>query len=338
MNRVIIIAEAGVNHNGSITRAKELIDKAAEAKADYVKFQTFSAKTLVSKSANLADYQKKNVKDSSQYEMLKRLELSHEDHFVLKSYAKLKGISFLSTGFDEDSIDFLVHLGIEFIKIPSGELTNYPYLKHIAIKGLPVVMSTGMAELLEVKDTIELLVKSGMKKSDITVLHCNTDYPTAYGDVNLMAMTYLKNELNTSVGYSDHTLGIEVPIAAVALGARVIEKHFTLDRNLPGPDHKASLEPTELAEMVASIRNIEDALSGTGKKTPTASELMNKSIARKSIHASFGLKKGHRLIEGDLTTLRPGDGINPMMWEKVIGKNLKRSIEALEKLNWEDLD
>ena len=274
MNKTIIIAEAGVNHNGDIDTAKKLIDVASDAGADYVKFQTFKAERLVSPSAQKAKYQIKNDRncDDSQLNMLKKLELSDSDHKELISYCKSKNINFFSTAFDDEGISYLSSLNFDMFKIPSGELTNYPYLRAIAKTGLPVILSTGMANLDEIEKSINVLVFYGIKKSEITVLHCNTEYPTPMTDVNLKAMLTIKEKLGVNTGYSDHTLGIEVPIAAVALGAKVIEKHFTLDRGLKGPDHKASLEPNELKDMVNGIRNIEKAISGNGIKEPSLSE------------------------------------------------------------------
>lgn len=340
MNKTIIIAEAGVNHNGDIALAKQLIDVAAEAGVDYVKFQTFKADKLVSKSAKQAEYQKKNLgsnAEDSQYNMLKKLELSEDMHEVLLNYANQKGVKFLSTGFDEESIDFLESLGIDLFKIPSGELTNYLYLKHIAPKGKPIVLSTGMASLGEIEDALNVLIEGGAKLEDITVLHCNTDYPTKYEDVNLNAMLTIQQAFKVNSGYSDHTLGIEVPIAAVALGAKVIEKHFTLDRNMPGPDHKASLEPAELIAMVSAIRNIEKAVSGDGRKEPTKSESLNKSVARKSIHLKEPISSGESIDASKLEMKRPGDGISPMDLPKVIGRKLNSSLTAGVKLEWKHL-
>jgi len=337
-DRAIIIAEAGVNHNGDINLAKQLIDVAAEAGADYVKFQTFKASKLVSKEAKKADYQSVNLNstDNSQYEMLQKLELSEAQHIELQDYANQKSIKFLSTGFDEESIDFLDSIGIELFKIPSGELTNYPYIKHICAKGKPVVLSTGMATLGEIETALEIILSSGVSASDVTILHCNTDYPTKFSDVNLRAMLTIGDAFKTKIGYSDHTLGIEVPIAAVALGATVIEKHFTLSRQLEGPDHAASLEPEELKNMVQSIRNIEAAL-GNGIKKPTASELANKTVGRKSIHVSRHLKAGHLITSEDLYMLRPGDGIQPIDINKVIGKTLTTDLNAGTKLMWHNI-
>jgi N-acetylneuraminate synthase/N,N'-diacetyllegionaminate synthase len=338
-NRVLIIAEAGVNHNGDLEKALALIDAAAQAEADYVKFQTFKADKIVNRLAKKADYQKKNMKGvrETQYEMLKKLEIEDDWYSVLMHRCNEKGIHFLSTGFDEDSIDFLHKLEIPFYKIPSGELTNKPYLQHIARKGKDIVLSTGMANLQEVKDAVEVIKKEGIKSSNIIVLHCNTEYPTLMEHVNLLAMNHMERELGVKVGYSDHTLGIEVPIAAVALGACLIEKHFTLDRTLPGPDHAASLEPNELKAMVEAIRKIEKAVNGSGIKEPSVSERKNIAIARKSLHVDKNLSKGAILSQADLIALRPGDGISPMDIEHVVGKKLQRDVEAFYKLSLEDL-
>ena len=319
-NHTIVIAEAGVNHNGSIDMAKQLIDAASEAGVDYVKFQTFKAGNLVTKSAAKAEYQKRNIddNDNSQYAMLKKLELSSEWHFELIDYCTQRGVSFFSTAFDLDSADFLSSLHLGIWKIPSGEITNYPYLKKIASFCEPVILSTGMGNLEEIEAAIDVLIKFGMQREQITILHCNTEYPTPFEDVNLRAMLTIKEEFGVKVGYSDHTRGIEVPIAAVAWGAKVIEKHFTLDRNLPGPDHQASLEPDELKAMVDSIRNIEKAL-GDGEKKVTASEGKNIAIARKSIVAACPIRKGEIFSEKNLTVKRPGTGINPMRWEEIVG-------------------
>lgn len=316
--KTFIIAEAGVNHNGSIELAKKLIDKAVEAGVDAVKFQTFKSEKLVSRNAEKAEYQKKSTsKEESQFDMLKKLELDVESHNVLMNYCKDKGIMFLSTAFDLESIDLLNDLGLEIFKIPSGEITNYPYLKKIGKLKKKVILSTGMSNMQEVKEAVNVLKNNGIK--DIIILHCNTEYPTPMECVNLRAMNTIKDELNVEVGYSDHTLGIEVPIAAVAMGAKVIEKHFTLDKNMEGPDHKASLEPQELKEMVLRIRNIEKAL-GNGKKEPSESELKNLAAARKSIVADRKIKRGEIFTEDNITCKRPGNGISPMKWEEVIGK------------------
>jgi N-acetylneuraminate synthase/N,N'-diacetyllegionaminate synthase len=339
MNKTIIIAEAGVNHNGDIETAKRLIDVASDAGVDYVKFQTFKAERLVSPSAQKAKYQIKNDKnsDDSQLNMLKKLELNDADHKELISYCKSKNINFFSTAFDDEGISYLSSLNFDMFKIPSGELTNYPYLKAIAKTGLPVILSTGMANLDEIEKSINVLVSHGTKKREITVLHCNTEYPTPMIDVNLKAMLTIKEKLGVSIGYSDHTLGLEVPIAAVALGAKIIEKHFTLDRSLKGPDHKASLEPNELKEMVIAIRNIEMAISGNGIKEPSLSEKKNIHIARKSIHLSKDLSSGSIITEKDIISLRPGDGICTMNWDKVIGMTLARGLKKFDKITWNDL-
>lgn len=319
---VVIIAEAGVNHNGDFEKAKQLVQVAAQAGADFVKFQTFKADKIVSKSAKKAAYQAKNINDGddSQYAMLKKLEMPHEWHVQLKEYANELGIMFLSTGFDHESVDYLDELNQPFFKIPSGEITNKPYLQHIASKGKPVILSTGMANMQEISDALDVLLEGGITKENITVLHCNTEYPTPMEDVNLSAMLHIQREFDVKIGYSDHTLGIEVPIAAVALGAQVIEKHFTLDRSLQGPDHAASLEPKELKEMVRSIRNIERAISGSGLKEPSVSESKNKPIARKSIVAIAQIKKGDIFTKENIGIKRPGEGISPMFWDEVIGK------------------
>lgn len=318
MNHTLIIAEAGVNHNGSIKMAKQLIDAAAVAGVNYVKFQTFKAEKLVTKDAKQAEYQQRNAADDSQYTMLKKLELSEAQHEELITYCMQKGVRFLSTAFDLESIEYLHSLNLGLWKIPSGEITNYPYLKKIAQYGEPVIMSTGMCSMGDVEQALNVLLKNGLTKEQVTLLHCNTEYPTPMQDVNLKAMLQLRDNFGVKVGYSDHTKGIEVPIAAVALGADVIEKHFTLDRTLPGPDHKASLEPNELKAMVDAIRNIEQAL-GDGQKHVSASEERNMAIARKSIVATKDIKKGEFLTEDNLTTKRPGSGISPMRWEEVIG-------------------
>lgn len=326
-NHVLIIAEAGVNHNGSIDVAKQLIDKAAEAGADIIKFQTFKSEKLVSKSARQAEYQKRNIgskADDSQLNMLKKLELSQEDHEELMQYCQQKGIKFFSTAFDMDSIDYLHFLHMGLWKIPSGEITNFPYIRKIAQYGEPVILSTGMCEMDDICAAMNVLIKFGVKREQITILHCNTEYPTPFEDVNLKAMIALKDEFKVEVGYSDHTKGIEVPIAAVALGATVIEKHFTLDRNMEGPDHKASLEPDELRAMVCAIRNIEKAIGGDGIKHVSESERKNIAIARKSIVAACDIKAGEVFTEQNLTVKRPGNGISPMRWEDVIGTKAKR--------------
>ncbi|MBD1386225.1 N-acetylneuraminate synthase [Mucilaginibacter rigui] len=330
MNKVIIIAEAGVNHNGSLDKAFELIDAAVEAGADYVKFQTFKADKLVSVKAKKADYQIENTNNSeeSQFEMLQKLELSEADHEQLINYCELKNIKFFSTAFDLVSLQYLATIGMDMVKIPSGEITNLPYLRKAADLFKKVIISTGMSTLKEVGEAVNVFITSGTPKENITILHCNTEYPTPMEDVNLKAMLSIAKEFKTAVGYSDHTLGIEVPIAAVALGASVIEKHFTLDKTMDGPDHKASLEPAELKAMVTGIRNIEAAISGTGLKEPSASEMKNITIARKSIIAKIDIKKGEILTEDNITVKRPGNGISPMEWDKVIGQKATRDFFA----------
>ncbi|WP_439151969.1 N-acetylneuraminate synthase [Winogradskyella sp.] len=325
MNNTLIIAEAGVNHNGDLNIAKKLIDAAATAGVDYVKFQTFKSDKLVSKNAQKANYQKENTGDAneSQLKMLQKLELSEANHLELIAYCKTKNIKFLSTAFDLDSIEFLNKLDIDLFKVPSGEITNYPYLEKIGSLGKPVIISTGMATIDEIGQAMSIVIKNGTSRHKITVLHCNTEYPTPMHDVNLNAMQTIAETYSVKIGYSDHTLGIEVPIAAVALGARVIEKHFTLDKTLPGPDHKASLEPNELKAMVKAIRHIEDAL-GDFEKEPTPSELKNKAIARKSIVASKSISKGELLTENNITTKRPGHGISAMEWPNIIGTKAKK--------------
>lgn len=328
MTHVTIIAEAGVNHNGSIELARQLVDKAVEAGVDIIKFQTFKSEKLVSRSARQAEYQKKNIgkkSDDSQLSMLKKLELSEQDHKELMTYCKQKGIKFFSTAFDFDSIEYLHSLNLGLWKIPSGEVTNYPFLKRIASYNEKTILSTGMCDLQDVRAAVDALYKNGLSKENLTLLHCNTEYPTPFEDVNLKAMDALRKEFGVEVGYSDHTKGIEVPIAAVALGASVIEKHFTLDRNMEGPDHKASLEPDELKAMVNAIRNIEKAVCGDGTKHVSESERKNITIARKSIIAARDIKKGELLTEENLTVKRPGTGISPMRWEEVIGTKAIRN-------------
>ena len=331
MQHTIIIAEAGVNHNGSVDLAKRLIDAAAAAGVDYVKFQTFKTENLVSKSAKKADYQQKNMNsgDDSQFNMLKKLELSQEQHEELIGYCKSKGVKFFSTAFDLDSLDYLSSLQLGMWKIPSGELTNYPYIKKIALNREPVILSTGMSTMDEIREAISVLTKFGVSLDQITVLHCNTEYPTPMADVNLKAMQTIADEFGVKVGYSDHTQGIEVSIAAVALGATMIEKHFTLDRNMEGPDHKASLEPDELKAMVSAIRNIEIAL-GSSEKKVSQSEEKNRSAARKSIVAARNIDKDELLTEENIAIKRPGNGISPMRWEEVLGTKAIRSFKTDE--------
>lgn len=327
-NKTFIIAEAGVNHNGSFELAKQLVDKAVWAGADCIKFQTFNSKNLVSKNAQKAEYQKKTTDSSeSQLDMLKKLELSKEEFIELRDYCNQKGIMFLSTPFDLESIDFLASIGVKTWKVPSGEITNYPFLRAIGKRKESVIMSTGMCTLDEVRDAIEVL--KTFETSDITLLHCTTEYPAPYDSVNLNAMLTLQNKFGFNVGYSDHTNGIEIPVAAVAMGATVIEKHFTLDKNMEGPDHKASLEPDELKQMVQSIRNVEAAL-GDGTKQPSDVEKKNIAIARKSIVAGCDIKKGEMFTEENLTAKRPGNGITPMNWAEVLGKIAKRDFSEDE--------
>lgn len=337
MTKTLIIAEAGVNHNGSLENAKKLIDVAVEAKVDFVKFQTFKAEKLVSKSAKKADYQIDTTgKEEGQYQMIKKLELNREMHETLIQYCKAKGIKFLSTAFDLESIDLLMELGIEIFKVPSGEITNLPYLEKIGSLGKPIILSTGMSDLGDIEKAIKVLVENGAEQSDLIVLHCNTEYPTPFQDVNLKAMNTIGSAFGVKIGYSDHTLGIEVPIAAVAMGAVCIEKHFTLDRNMPGPDHRSSLEPEELKEMVRSIRNIEVALGSTIKK-PSESELKNVSVARKSIHTARDLKKGTKITREDIQMKRPGTGISPMDLELVLGGELLEDCAEDAMLTFQNL-
>lgn len=322
--KTLIIAEAGVNHNGDLALARQLIDVAADASADLIKFQTFSADQLVTTYARKADYQMQATgAGESQHAMIRRLELTREMHEALIAHCKLRGIKFFSTGFDPKGIDLLVDLGLDCFKIPSGEITNLPYLRHVGRYGMPVILSTGMATLGELEAALEVLEKAGTQRDRITVLHCNTEYPTPMVDVNLRAMLTIRDALGVAVGYSDHTKGIEVAIAAVALGATVIEKHFTLDRALPGPDHKASLEPAELKAMVAAIRNIEDAL-GNGIKRPSPSEVKNRLIARRSLVAACAIRAGESFSETNLAVKRPGTGLSPMRWYEVLGRKAPR--------------
>ena len=322
--KVLIIAEAGVNHNGSIKLAKKLIDVAVKAKADIVKFQTFRAENLVSKNAKKADYQKhKTKRNESQFEMLKKLELSIQDHRNLISYCRKKKILFLSSPFDLESINLLNRLGIKIFKIPSGEITNFSYLSHIGKLKKKIILSTGMANMREIADALKVLTDSGTKKKDITILHANTAYPTPMKDANLKAMHTIGNKFKTAFGYSDHTLGTEVCIAAVAMGATCIEKHFTLNRNMRGPDHKASLEPNELRAMVKSVRNIELA-SGSGLKIPSQSEKKNIKVVRKSLFAFRDIKKGEFFTEQNLIAKRPGYGLSPFRLKKLLGKKSLR--------------
>jgi N,N'-diacetyllegionaminate synthase len=328
--KVIIIAEAGVNHNGDINLAKKLIDIAADAKVDYVKFQTFKAENVVSQIAKKASYQITNTKniEENQLQMLKKLELSHDQHNELISYCKQKNISFFSTAFDLESLAYLKDLGLTIVKIPSGEITNLPYLRKAAALFSEVIISSGMSTIEDVKNALNVFLDAGIAKRNISILHCNTEYPTPMQDVNLHAMLSIQKEFGVRVGYSDHTLGIEVPIAAVAIGAKVIEKHFTLDRNLPGPDQLASLEPEELKAMVHAIRNIELAISGNGTKQVSESEMKNIEIARKSIVAKTDIVKGEIFSDSNLTTKRPGYGISPMRWDEIIGQTAQKDFNA----------
>jgi len=331
--RTLVIAEAGVNHNGDRDMAFRLVDVAANAGADYVKFQTFTADRLVTRNALKADYQTKTTSDEeTQHTMLGHLELTTEMHQALMVHCVKRGIGFLSTGFDIESVNFLHGLGQRLYKIPSGEITNLPYLRHIGSLGGDVILSTGMANLGEIEAALEAIESVGTSRRRITVLHCTTEYPAPISEVNLRAMVSMRSAFGVLVGYSDHTNGIEVPIAAVALGACVIEKHFTLDRNLPGPDHMASLEPNELKAMVAAIRNIESAL-GDGIKRLTPSEARNKPVVRKSLVASQAIKAGEIFTAENLTTKRPGTGISPMRWEEVLGKKATRDFAKDELIH-----
>jgi N,N'-diacetyllegionaminate synthase len=336
--KVFIIAEAGVNHNGSMELARKLIDSAAIAGADAVKFQTFIAEKVISRFAEKADYQKASTGgDESQLEMVKKLQLGFEDFIELQKYSTSKNILFLSTPFDLTSVDFLATLKLGIWKIPSGEITNLPYLNKIGSYKEKVILSTGMSSLGEVEQALLILMDAGTTRNNITVLHCNTEYPTPMQDVNLRAMCTIRESFQVNVGYSDHTLGIEVPLAAVALGACVIEKHFTLDKSLPGPDHQASLSPSELGEMVRSIRNVEACL-GTGIKLASSSERKNMTIARKSIHLARSVKKGKILSESDLTIKRPGNGVSPMLLNEVIGCKAKQDMEEDTLLKLSDIE
>jgi len=329
---VLIIAEAGVNHNGDMVMARDLDDAAAAAGASVVKFQTFSADRLVTGQARKAEYQSRMTDaNESQHSMIRRLELSRAMHAELMARCDARGIRFCSSAFDKEGIDLLVDLGVEFFKIPSGEITNLPYLRYVGSFGKEVILSTGMADLGEIEDALNVLEGAGTARSKVTVLHCNTEYPTPMRDVNLRAMLTIRDAFGISVGYSDHTLGIEVPIAAVALGARVVEKHFTLSRTLPGPDHKSSLEPDELRNMVAATRNIEQAL-GDGIKRPSVSEAKNISVVRKSLVAARAIRAGEKFTETNVTAKRPGTGISPMRWDEVLGRNAPRNFVVDESI------
>ena len=340
MSKVLIIAEAGVNHNGDFKTAMELIKAASDSGADVVKFQTFKTDKIVSLKAEKASYQSKmNGKDdNSQFSMLKKLEMPIEWHQNLMKYAKECNIHFLSTAFDLESLEFLHSLNLKFFKIPSGEITNKLYLQKLSKYNKPIILSTGMSSMKEISDALSILTSNGIKKEDIIVLHCNTEYPTPMEDVNLNAMLSIRDQLNVRIGYSDHTVGIEVPIAAVAIGAKVIEKHFTLNKNMEGPDHAASIEPKEFKQMVQSIRNIEMAISGNGEKTLSPSEEKNINLVRKSLHVSRDKVKGEIIGVNDLIALRPGTGISPMEIEKVIGKRLKINVKKNNILNWKNLE
>ncbi|EAI7261968.1 MULTISPECIES: N-acetylneuraminate synthase [Campylobacter] len=330
MIKTLIIAEAGVNHNGDMNLAKKLIEVASEAGADYVKFQTFKTELCISKNAQKAEYQLKTTShEESQFDMIKKLELSKQDHEVLIEHCKKCNIKFLSTAFDLKSIDLLVELGVEIFKIPSGEITNLPYLKKIAKLNKNIILSTGMTSLGEIEMALDVLIDNGTQRNKITILHCNSEYPTPFKDVNLKAMQTIKEAFKLPVGYSDHTLGVTIPIAAVAMGACVIEKHFTLDKNMQGPDHLASLNPDELKTMVQSIRELEQAL-GNGIKKPSESETKNINIGRKSLVAASPIKKGDFFTEKNLGVKRPGNGISPMEWDNIIGKVAEKNFDIDE--------
>lgn len=334
--RTLVIAEAGVNHNGELSRALQMIEVAADSGADIVKFQTFTAENLVTTTAAKANYQERETGGGTQLEMLKKLQLSEDDHHALMAKARQCGVRFFSTGFDLDSVRFLKSLNLGLWKIPSGEATNRPYLEMIAGFQEPTILSTGMCDFQEVEEAVEVLVAGGLSLGQITVLHCNTEYPTPMKDVNLRAMVDMGKKLNTPVGYSDHTLGLEVPWAAVALGATVIEKHFTLDRALPGPDHKSSLEPHELKTMVQGIRHVEEAL-GQSEKKVSASEKQNRLVARKSIVAKSPIKKGQVFSIENLTTKRPGSGLSPMFWWKLMGQKANKDYAVDDLIDGENL-
>jgi N,N'-diacetyllegionaminate synthase len=337
MEPVYIIAEAGVNHNGSLETALKMVEVAAHAGASAIKFQTFNADKMVNKFAQKAIYQKETTnKDETQHDMLRKLELSRDDHVKLMHHAAINRIQFLSSPFDMESIDLLLSLGLKIFKVPSGEITNMPYLRRIGGMDKKIILSTGMSTLAEVEAALNILIEEGTQKENIIILHATTEYPAPFDEVNLKAMVTLKDKLGITTGYSDHTTGITIPIAAVALGASAVEKHFTLDRSMKGPDHKASLEPAELKEMIVAIRNTEKAL-GDGIKKPTPSEVPNIRVVRKSIHYVTDLRAGHVLTEGDLVMKRPGDGISPMIMDKLILRVLTRDVFADTKATWEDL-
>jgi N,N'-diacetyllegionaminate synthase len=331
--KTLVIAEAGVNHNGDMEKARALVDVAADAGADFVKFQTFTADKLVSASAPKAEYQKQSTgAQESQYEMIRKLELTHAMHDELIAHCARRGVRFFSTAFDLDSLDYLAGLGLDRFKVPSGEITNLPYLRRMGSYRRPVILSTGMSNMQEIGDALRVLENAGTKRSDITVLHCNTEYPTPMRDVNLRAMLSIRDEFGVDVGYSDHTPGIEVSLAAVALGATVIEKHFTLDKNLPGPDHLASLEPDELRALVRGIRNVEEAVAGDAVKRPSPSESKNLVVVRRSIVASRPIAAGEALGDQNLTTKRPGGGVSPMRWDEIVGTRAQRAYNMGEPI------
>ena len=332
-----IIAEAGVNHNGSLERAKLLIKIAAESGADVVKFQTFSASKIASESTPLADYQQKNNRIKNQLQLLSSLEIPYDWYKELMDYSNELNIEFASTAFEIEGVDFLDNLGQSFFKIASGELTNKPLIEHIAKKGKKIILSTGMANNDEIAAALNLCYNHGVSKNNITLLHCNTQYPSPYEDLNLNAIGAMKSKFDVEIGYSDHSLGIEVPIACVTLGAKVIEKHFTINRNDIGPDHGASIEPDELKKMVDSIRNIEKAISGTGHKAPSKSEVHNRVIARRSVHLANNVLKGDVINLDDLIMMRPGDGISPMKLNEIIGKNYTMDLPCGTKISWENI-
>ena len=340
INKTIIIAEAGVNHNGDLKLAKQLIDVASDAGADYVKFQTFKAKNIVSKTAKMADYQKSKSNEifDSQFNMLEKLELSYEVHHQLIKYCKLKNIKFLTSAFDLEGLEFVFSLNLDLIKIPSGEITNYQYLKKISLYNSNVILSTGLSTIEEINIAINILTSHNLTRDDIIILHCNTQYPTLLEDVNLRAMLDIKKNCNVDIGFSDHTLEFETPISAVTLGAKVIEKHFTLSRDLIGPDHSASLEPEELKNMIKSIRNVEKILSGNGLKIPTKSEIQNKIAVRKSLFTTRKISAGTFIDESMLKALRPGDGISPIEIPNLVGKKIINGLESGTKLNVNDFE
>ena len=321
---VLIIAEAGVNHNGKISLAKKMIKAASKAGADIIKFQTFKADSLLRKNTKKPNYIKKLIKKKSQFQILKQLELTKKNFQSLKDYCKKYDIEFMSSPFDNESFDIIKKLKVKYIKIPSGEINNFPLLRLIGKSKKKIIFSTGMSDLTEIKDCLKQLTKNGAKKKDICVLQCNSEYPSPFKDINLRAMNTIAKKFNVNVGLSDHSVGIEVPIAAVAMGARIIEKHVTLNKNLIGPDHRASIDFKELSKMVKSIRNIEYAL-GSSKKTITRSEIKNKNLVRKSIVAKINIRKGEIFTEKNLTTKRPGFGTSPNKWDIFLGKKAKKN-------------